>query len=504
MKVQLIAAPPLVGRKYGELSERITPPLGILYLASYLRKNIGQIKLSIIDGQIEGFNETISRINEFGPDVLGISAHTLVANGAYEVARRIKTENPETLVIMGGAHCTGVPEDVLIKSNADLVCVSEGEQTMLEVVAALSEKSGIKEIDFSRIDGLAYLQDGKVVYTKPREFIKDLNSVPFPARDLVDLKSYSGWYVTKRLPETRIISSRGCPFHCTFCSCAVWKSSSPAVRLRSPQNVVDEIEYLMTKHGIREFGDDCDEFNNNINNAIGICQEIKRRNLDIPWRTQVRVYPLPEDLVRLMSESGCWQVHIGIESGNEETLRGIGKKITLQQVRDACEILRKYNIEVVGMFMLYNVWEENGRLQFENTKQTENTMKYALKLLSEGLINQVMWGPTNPYPGSKLFEIARRHNLIKEGLLDNWESWRKDELYAMRLPGIDPVEQVRMRSRGQYLKMKHLLSSKGKINIKDWSFFLEKGLRLIKDEIHARKEARKLRASLKRKSQIPD
>lgn len=489
MKIQLILAPPLTGHRSGELNERITPPLGILYLASYLRGNMKDIELSVLDGQIEGLEGTIAGIGNFGPDILGISAHTLIANGAYEVARRIKKGHPETLVIMGGCHCTAVPDDVLRKSGADLVCVGEGERTMLEVSRAFNQKRGkIPDIDFDLINGLAYKKDGSVAYSSARQFIENIDTIPFPARDLIDLKDYSGWYITKRLPETRIMSSRGCPFHCTFCSCAVWKSSKPATRFRSSKNVVDEVEQIMSDYGIREFGDDCDEFNCNINNASEICREIKRRSLDIPWRTQVRAHPLSDDFVRLLAESGCWQVHMGIESANEETLRGIGKNITLQQVEQGCRTLRRHNIEVVGMFMLYNAWEEGSILKFEDTRKTEQTMRYALQLLDKGLINQFMWGPTNPYPGSKLFDIALRHGLIKEGLLDDWEAWRRDELYAMKLPGIDIVEQTRMRTRGQYLKFKHLIFSEGKFNIKDWKFFLEKGLRVIKDEIHARKK----------------
>lgn len=490
MRIQLIFAPPLAKHKYGELNERITPPLGILYLASYLRENIDGVEISVIDGQIEGFDKTLSNIEDFRPDILGLSVHTLVANGAYEVAKRIKAILPETRIIMGGPHCTGTPEDALQKSGADMVCIGEGEQTMLEVALACRDKMEKKtDVDYSTIDGLAYMRGQDVVYSNPRQFIPNLDTIPSPARDLIDLKTYSGWYITKRLPETRIVSSRGCPFHCTFCSCAVWKTSKPAVRFRSPKNVVDEIESLMVDYGIQEIGDDCDEFNNNIENACGICEEIKKRNLDISWRTQVRAYPLPEKLVKLMAESGCWQVHMGIESGNDDTLEGIGKKISLQQVRDGCKVLQKYNIEVVGMFMLYNVWEQDGVLKYEDTKKTSNTMKFALSLLKDNLINQVMWGPTNPYPGSKLFGIAKKHKLIKKNLLDDWEAWRKDELYAMKLPGIDPVEQTRMRTRGQYLKFKYLLFSKGKVNIiKDWKFFMEKGLRLIKDELHARKE----------------
>ena len=492
MKIQLILAPPFTKHKLGELNERIAPPLGILYLASYLRENMKGIELSVIDGQIEGFEGTITKINKFGPDILGISAHTLIANGAYEVARLVKSQHPHTLVIMGGCHCTGVPEDVIKRSGADLVCIGEGEQTMLEVCQALSRKRGrVSDIDFSQIDGLAYSSMEQVVYTKARQFIEDLDTIPFPARDLINLTDYSGWYITKRLPETRIMSTRGCPFHCTFCSCAVWKSSKPVTRSRSPKNVVDEIEQLMTDYGIREFGDDCDEFNCNLEVAAGICKEIMRRKLDIPWRSQVRAYPLSDDFVRLMSESGCWQVHMGIESGNEETLKGIGKHITLQQVEDGCRMLRKYNIEVVGMFMLYNVWEDNGSLCFENTSKTKHTMEYALKLQGQGLINQFMWGPTNPYPGSKLFEIARRRNLIKESLLDDWEAWRRDELYAMKLPGVDIVEQTGMRTKGQFLKLKHLLFSRGKFNLKDWKYFMEKGIRIIKDEIHARQERKR-------------
>jgi anaerobic magnesium-protoporphyrin IX monomethyl ester cyclase len=487
MKVQLVLAPPLLKHRGGELNERITPPLGILYLASYLRQYIPDIDISVVDGQIEGMEKSFEIIGKWQPDILGISVHTLVANGAYELANRVKRAYPETLVIMGGPHCTGVPEDVLRKSSTDLVCIGEGEKTMHEVAETfLLNRKNYSKAAFAGVKGLAYLENEKVSYTGTREFIQNLDMIPHPARDLVDLKMYSGWYVTKRLPETRIISARGCPFHCTFCSCKTWKLSQPAVRVRSPKSVADEIEGLIRDYGIKEFGDDCDEFNNKIENAKQICTEFVRRKLDITWRTQVRAHPLPEDLVKLMAESGCWQVQIGIESGNERTLRGIGKNITLAQVADACRVLRKFNIEVVGMFMLYNVWEQDGQLQFEDSQDTERTMRYGLDLLDKGLIQQVNWGATNPFPGSMLYDIAVKYGLIKKGLLENWEAWRTDELYAMRLPGVDPVEQTRMRTKGQLLKMKQLIFSNGKLNVSDWKFFVQKGFRIVKDEIRAR------------------
>ncbi|MCL5292425.1 MAG: B12-binding domain-containing radical SAM protein [Actinobacteria bacterium] len=485
MKVQLIFAPPQQSPKYGELGQSITPPLGILYLAGYLRRELPEVELSVIDGLKSGYDRTLSAIESFDPDILGISFYTPVALSAYRLINQVKEALPNTFIVAGGPHATALPREVLERSGADVVAIGEGEVTLSELVRMLAAKKLPSHSDYERIDGLAYRSSGRIKKTPPRRFIPDINDIPFPARDLVDLSEYSGWYVHHALPETKMLFSRGCPYHCTFCDAVIWKSSKPWVRLRTPENIVDEIEVLMKEFGVREIMDDSDEFNNSEAHAIAICEEIKRRGVDIPWKTQLRAWPLSEKLVRAMAESGCWYVHLGIESGNPETLRGIQKHITVEQVREACARLKKYDIKILGLFMLFNVWEEDGELRFEDVKKTENTFRFIESLINEKLLDYIGWSVTTPYPGSKLYEIALNHDLIKPRLLNQWDAWITDDAYVMRLPGVDEREMIRMKTLGQILRAKLIVKSR-RFGYKDIPFFIQKGLKLLHDEVRSR------------------
>lgn len=489
MKVQLIFAPPLVPARYGELGGHISPPLGILYLAGYLREKIKDIHISVIDGVRKGYQYTLSQIEFFRPDVLGISFYTPVAMSAYKLAEDVKRLYPDTLVLLGGPHATALPEEALERSKADAVVIGEGEVTVFEIIRMFESKKTITQMDYSRIDGVAFRKDGKILYSTPRQFIPDLNTIPFPARDLVDMRDYSGWFIHKQLPETKMLMSRGCPYHCTFCADSVWKSSKPLVRLRSPENIVDEIESLMEEHGMREIADDSDEFNNKPSHALAICEELKRREFNIPWKTQLRAWPLPEKLVKAMAEAGCWYVHLGIESGNPDTLRGIKKKITIEQVVEACKLLKKYSIQVLGLFMLFNVWEEDGELRFENVEKTRKTFHFIENLVGQGLLSHIGWSVTTPYPGSTLYKIALKHKLIKPELQGNWDAWLLKDTFIMKLPGVDESEMARMKTIGQILRAKLILRSR-RFGLKDLPFFAQKGLKLVHNELRSRFRSR--------------
>lgn len=485
MKVQLVFAPPMVPARFGDLGAQISPPLGVLYIAAWLRKNLPDVQLNAVDGIQRGYKRTIEQIKDFHPDVLGISFYTPVALSAYKLTNEVKELFPKTLVVLGGPHATALPEEVLEKSMADAVAIGEGEQTMFELVC-MFDKSGKdpRAMDYHQICGLAYWVDGQIKLSPPRTFIDNIDTIPFPARDLLDMKEYSGWYVHKRLPETKMLVSRGCPYHCTFCSDVVWKSSKPWVRLRSPKNVADEIEVLAKEYGIKEVMDDSDEFNNSVSHALAICEEMQRRRLDIPWKTQLRAWPLPEKLVKAMAEAGCWYVHLGVESGNPETLRGINKQITVEQVFEACRLLKKYNIQVLGLFMLFNVWEDGGQLCYEDVQKTRNTLHFAENMIDQGLLDYIGWSVTTPYPGSQLYDIALKYDLIKLELRGQWDAWLREDTFVMRLPGVDEREMARVKTIGQTLRARLILRSR-RFGLKDIPFFAKKGMKLIYDELRS-------------------
>ncbi len=471
MKVQLVFAPSKERSKLSDLVERVYPPLGILYIAGYLRKHMPELEIRATDGILVGWDTTVSEISAYSPDVVFISYITPCATGAYALGERIKDICPGTVVVFGGPHATALPAEPFARSRADFVAVGEGEETSLELVRALA--SGKKE--FGDIDGLYWMKEGKVVINRPRQFIRDIDRIPFPARDLLDIKEYKGWVVHKKTPETTILFSRGCPFDCTFCTNAVWKSARPWLRLRSPEKIVDEMEQLKGI-GIREVFDNSDEFNCDPRHAMAVCQEMIKRKIDMPWKAQVRASPFSDDLARAMADAGCWYVHIGIESGNERTLKGVRKMITLEQVKNACKILKKYNIKVMGLLMLLNVWEEDGKLAYEGVKETMKTLEFARRMIDEKLLDYVSSSITTPYPGSELFRIASKHGLIDKELTDDWSKWLTEEMFIMKVPGVTIKEARDLYFKGSLLRSYCYLRS-GNWSLKEVPIFFDKFVR---------------------------
>lgn len=482
MKVHLVFSPASRSKKYEALAENMWPPLGILHLASYLRQRMPSVKLEVTDGCQLGYERAIAAIEGSQSEVVGISFFSTTAEGAFRLARDIKRRTPSTIVVLGGPHASALPSQSLKNSGADLVLIGEGEQSFAEVVQGVDKNGGRGSWRvWESIPGACYYTEEpqrSLCRNPPPQFIESLDDLPPPAWDLVDLRNYRGWYLSKQKPEAPILSARGCPYRCTFCSNAIWKSSRPAWRSRSPARLVDDIECLHHEYGVKEVFDQADEFNTSLDHALAICRELKRRNLRITWKAQLRAKPFTEELAQSMAEAGCWYVHLGIESGNQETLDGIGKHITLQEVETTCRMLQKYRIRVLGLFMLYNVWERNGELRFENTAKTENTLRYAQRLVRQGLLNYIGWSVATPYPGSTLFDIAVRHELIPSSLLRNWESWQTDELFMMKLPGVGRREQGVLKRKGELLRLKCLLKNRD-FRFADLLFLVKRGFHIL-------------------------
>lgn len=461
MRVQFLFAPALLDSPYEVLAENMWAPLGILYLASYVREKIPGLTLKVTDGCRMGYARAMEEIEAFKPDILAISFYTTQAHGAFRISAETKQKHPGCLVVLGGTHASALPAETLKESGADLVVAGEGEHVFHDIVKERADKGAAA--DYGAMPGV-WMYDksnpGNIIKNEPAKFVTPLDSLPFPAFDLVDLHSYRGWYLSRQRPESTIFSARGCVYACVYCSNCVWKSSSPKLRLRTPKNVVDEIEYLQKTFGVKEFFDQADEFNNNLENAIAICKELKARNLGITWKAQLRVKPFNEELAKAMAEAGCWYVHLGIETGNQETIDGIKKKIRLEDVRETCRLLRKYNIKILGLFMLYNVWEDDqGNLKWETSEMSEKTLDFAANLVREGLLNYISWSITTPYPGSKLFDIAVRHKILKKEYLEKWESWLKEELFLMEIPGITATDFRRVKIKGEWLRFRCLLKN---------------------------------------------
>lgn len=438
MNVHLVMAPATFPLNYGDLGKGIDPPLGILYIASYLQKyGPSEVDIVITDGILEGFDVTAQKILETKADIVGISAVTPNIEGAYKLVNTIKNEQPKTKVVFGGPHTTAFPEEAFERSNPDVVVIGEGEETFKELISCFMDKNeSIAKL--KKIDGICIREGNKIIKTKARKFIQNLDSIPFPARHLVNMKRYTGYPVSKAIPSTAILTSRGCPFNCTFCSNIVWKTSRPSYRMRSTKNIVDELQELSQNGGFKEFFDVSDEFNTNLSHAKNILREIINRNLSIHLKCQIRAKPMDEELTQLMKEAGIWYVHLGIESGNEGTLDGIRKKVMLTDMERCCRMLKKHDIKIWGLFMYFNIWEKDGQLFYEDYEQSMNTFNYAKKLYRDKLIDYFGGSITTPFPGSELWDIAMRHNLIKEECMGKYDMWfyKRDLRLVSRVPGV--------------------------------------------------------------------
>lgn len=485
MKVHFVFAPPLIKTKTAPIWEATLPPLGILYLAAYLHKVRPDVELKATDGLLQGMDKTLEEIRSFQPDVLCVSFYTGSALGAYSLLNLVKREYPEMITIAGGPHATALPEDVLTRSATDVVVRGEGEHTLAALITLLLDQGKLTADALANVDGVAFRdRDGPVRVTRNPKYLLNLDEVPFPAWHLLPLSDYRGYHLCKQTPEYPILFSRGCPFDCVFCPNQHWNLSKPKVRFRSPKNIVDEMQELVETYGIREFNNVADELNNHPRIAPEICEEIKRRRLDVTWKTMLRTDRVPEGLVRAMAESGCWMASLGIETGNPETMVGIRKRFTHEQVESACRLFKKYGLKVQGYFMLFNVWEEDDELRFEDGEMSRNTIRYARKLFNEKLLDYMGWSVTTPYPGSELYWIAVRYGLIRPELVRKWDDWNQNALFVMKLPGVDELEQARVLRSAQTLGAGASLLRRG-VRLVDISMMSRTALQTLRTELGA-------------------
>jgi radical SAM superfamily enzyme YgiQ (UPF0313 family) len=460
MKV-LLTTPP---KPRGEGVRPFYPSLGLLYLASYAEASSSfDLDVTYLEGGFYNESELIAKVSKINPDIVGLTFTSTSSEVAYNAVDRIKAEFENIIVVCGGPHATAVPSDVLRKSRADVCVVGEGEITFRELLKAYEEKQKL-----SSVPGLAFRQDGKIITTKIREFIKDLDSIPFPAWDKVDLTNYTGYQLKKAWPDVSILSTRGCPYNCVFCSNPVWKHCKPWIRIRSVGNILKEIKYLVGR-GAKEIYDFADEFNADVNHSTKLAEAIAQMNLGVSFKVQLRADRITEELAQALNKMGCWLAYVGIESANQEVLDGVGKKLSLKQAMKGLSLLKKYGIKTQGYFMIFNVWEENGQLKFETPKMAQKTLKLARELVSGGLLDAISWSIATPMPGSQLYDMS-----LRRGLLDPDASLNAaGEKMLLTLPGLTKQNISRIKFEGMSLQL-YLSLFHGNVNWRNSSFLTGK------------------------------
>jgi len=381
------------------------PPLNLMYLGAALED--ASISVKIIDDDLYqlGFEKVADLASKIDPAVVGVTATTATINNALNHIKSVKNILPNVLTVIGGSHATFVPDETLKSEGAlDVVVIGEGEETIVDI-AQKYEKTENKEL--SEIKGIAYKDDGKIRMTSSRPLIENLDNLPFPARHLVPFKSYR-----TSSQAGGMITSRGCVFSCNYCSSSLIMGKK--FRTRSPENVVDEMEELVNKYGVKDIAFLDDIFMLNKRRAMEIADEIRSRGLDLGFITSSRVDTVNRDLLEHLKSAGMDTLYCGIESGSQRVLDLMGKGITLKQAEDAIKVTKEVGINIMGSFIL--------GYPGETEREMDQTIDFAIKLDPDYSQFSIL----TPFPGTPLY-----YELKEKGLLDT-EDWNK---YSV----LDPV-----------------------------------------------------------------
>lgn len=373
------------------------PPLGILYISTYVIKKGFDVK--VIDAVINNIpiKDLVDQIVKEKPGIVCISAMTPQILNSIRITEDIKAQDPDIKIAIGGSHISSTKDSLYrFSKNFDFLIYGEGEFTFYELLKSLKDNSN----NFNEINGLIYKdKEGKVVINPPREPIEDLNSIPFPDLSLVDIKKYESFYA-KSHPFTTLIASRGCPFNCTFCD--AYATHGKRLRFRSPGNIVDEIENNLKKFGIRQIMIKDSTFTVDKGWVKEICNLIISRGLKINWTCNTRVDMIEKELFKLMKKAGCYMVLLGIESGSQKVLDNIRKGITLKQIEEGIKICKEVDIETTGYFMIGN--------QGDSEVEVRKTINLSKKLN----LDFVNFGVATPYPNTELYNWAVEKNYLDD------------------------------------------------------------------------------------------
>ncbi|MBD3155888.1 MAG: radical SAM protein [Candidatus Aenigmarchaeota archaeon] len=366
------------------------PPLDLAYAASLLEEN--RFKADIIDSPTMNYNkETILKmISEKKPDLIFVNTSGSSISSDLDIANYLKNSTGiETI----GLTQVYYPEKILKKTDIKFFIRGEIEYTILEFCQ--------KYPKIKKIKGLIWKKGNKFFYNKKREFIKNLNELPFPAYHLLPMDRYSH-HMFKKKNFFTVLTSRGCPFSCIYCPYplgygSIWRS-------RDPENVLEELELLTEKHNVKSILFRDQVFNLNPKRAEKICDGIIRRGIDIEWRCEARVELFSKELLKKMKVSGCKAIHLGIESGDINILKEIAKggisKNHIQKVKEVFNHAREIGIETVAFFMV----------GFPN--ETKESVSKTFKLAKEINASEAWFCSMVPYPGTELHEIAKKEGWL--------------------------------------------------------------------------------------------
>ncbi|MFQ6121922.1 MAG: B12-binding domain-containing radical SAM protein [Dehalococcoidales bacterium] len=448
------------------------PPVGLALIAAILERD--GYPVSILDANALRLRpeEVVPLITD--ADVVGLTAMTPTIGAAINIARHLKQAKPDLITILGGAHATLLPEETLaIAPEIDIIVKGEGEETVIELLRALENKQPL-----DNISGISYRMNGTAISTPIRLRNVDMNSLPYLAYHLLPWRKYKPHPPHGRaLPFAAVVTSRGCPYHCAYCSKPIFGNK---FRGQSPERVVEEVAYLKEKFGVKEIAFYDDVFTLNKKRAYAIADGIIEKGVRVHWTCETRVNLVDKELLHRIKQAGGYAIAYGIESASPEILNALSKDITPEQVEKAVHISKEVGLQTVGYFMIGSPGE--------TTETINRTIQFAKKLK----LDFAQFAVTTPYPGTELYDLYLKvggesipwENFIYAGVgrqiapvksrlnssdLQYWTRRAYREFYLrptylwQRIRQLTSIGELRINLEGFYLVLRSIIPSRKKI-----------------------------------------
>jgi len=417
MKILLLNPPrwnELVGKNPSIIEKHrgFNPPLGLLYLASTIKK-ITTHKVELIDTQplkltypqLEGYLK-----GKFY-DIVGISTMTFTLIDVFKTVTLIRKIMPGATIVLGGPHVNLFPDETIKLENVDFAFMGEAEFSFIDFLRNMHEDSL-----YYKIPGLVFKDEKGDIVKNMFTPINNLDEIPFPNRELLNIRHYNS-LLSRNTLSTTIISSRGCPFKCSFCDRPLSPINSH-FRVRSAQDVVNEICECLAL-GIKDFLFYDDTFTVDKKRVLEICEEIIKHKLEINWDIRTRVDTIDEKMLKLFKKAGCVAIHYGVEAGSDKILRTIKKGFNVKRVKEIFKLTKTVGIETLAYFMI--------GLPTEELIDIQNTFDLAKQLKPD----YVHFTIFSPYPGTEFYYLGLEKGIIKQ---DVWKEFAKSPWEGFKIP----------------------------------------------------------------------
>ncbi|MFQ5956935.1 MAG: radical SAM protein [Candidatus Brocadiales bacterium] len=415
---------------YNYATPVLHPPILLAYAAAYVRSKNHTVRL--VDAQVDGMDvgQFAEQVKCFAPDYIVCETSTPSFFNDVEVIKLVKEQLNGTKAIFVGSHVSALPNKCLESNGIDAVVLGEYEESLLEYIEKGPEAAR----------GIAYRKNGSVVVNDRRDYIKDLDSLPMPARDM--LPNYKYFDPILKNPFTFLLGGRGCPYQCIFCN---WPQtiSGRRYRVRSQENIVDEVEHLLRNYQFKSMLFNDDTFTANRDHAIAVCDEILSRGLRFDWACYARADTDDEELLKKLKAAGCYLLKVGVESSDQAILDGVKKGYKVENIRRGITRMLNIGFHVHATFVI--------GLPGETKETVQETVNFAIELNP----TTVQFSSAIPYPGTEFYELLDRNGDI---IAKDWQEFMplKPIFEYPNLSSKELIDSVKQAYRQYYLRPRYV------------------------------------------------